>query len=57
MKRRSGRNLLSEMENKFQEQIADLQERLIVLGVDIEEIHAVGGSGSPDPVEAAPSGD
>jgi hypothetical protein len=40
MKRRSGRNLLNEMEAKFLEQIADLEERLIVLGVDIEEIHA-----------------
>jgi hypothetical protein len=40
MKRRSGRNLLNEMEAKFLEQIADLEERLIVLGVDLDEIHA-----------------
>ena len=57
MKRRSGRNLLTEMESKFQEQIADLQERLIILGVDLEEIQAAAKPVAPDPVEAAPSGD
>lgn len=57
MKRRSGRNLLSEMETKFQDQIADLQDRLIALGVEIEEIQAVVQSQTPNPVEAASSGD
>jgi len=57
MKRRSGRNLLTEMESKFQEQIADLQERLIILGVDLEEIQAAAQPVAPDPVEAVPSGD
>jgi hypothetical protein len=40
MKRRSGADLLTEMENKFKEQIDDLEERLIVLGVDISPITA-----------------
>ncbi|MEJ2511485.1 MAG: hypothetical protein P8Y72_07775 [Anaerolineales bacterium] len=38
LKRRSGSDLLTEMENKFKEQIADLEEHLIVLGIDLEEI-------------------
>ncbi|MCB2178455.1 J domain-containing protein [bacterium] len=38
LKRRSGSDLLSEMEAKFREQIADLEEHLIVLGVDLEEV-------------------
>jgi len=38
LKRRSGSDLLTELENKFKEQIADLQEHLIVLGVDLEDI-------------------
>jgi hypothetical protein len=38
LKRRSGSDLLSELENKFKEQIADLEEHLIVLGIDLEEI-------------------
>jgi hypothetical protein len=57
MKRRSGRNLLNEMESKFNEQIADLEERLIVLGVAIEEIHAARPTAAADPVEAAEAGD
>lgn len=57
MKRRSGRNLLIEMETKFREQIADLEERLIVLGVDIDEIHAARPVPEEDPVEAAEAGD
>jgi hypothetical protein len=56
MKRRSGRNLLNEMETKFTEQIADLEERLIVLGVDIEEIRAARPA-VPDPIETAQAGD
>jgi hypothetical protein len=38
LKRRSGSDLLTELENKFKEQIADLEEHLIVLGIDLEEI-------------------
>lgn len=38
LKRRAGSDLLTEMENKFKEQIADLEEHLTVLGVDITEI-------------------
>jgi predicted nucleic acid-binding Zn-ribbon protein len=38
LKRRTGSDLLTEMENKFKEQIADLEEHLTVLGVDITEI-------------------
>ncbi len=38
LKRRSGSDLLTEMENQFKEQIADLEEHLTVLGVDITEI-------------------
>jgi hypothetical protein len=37
MQRRSGSDMLTEMENKLREQIDDLEERLIVLGVEIEE--------------------
>ncbi len=37
MQRKSGSDMLTEMENKLKEQMADLQEHLIVLGVDIEE--------------------
>jgi hypothetical protein len=38
LKRRSGSDLLTELENKFKEQIADLEEHLIVLGIDLEDI-------------------
>jgi hypothetical protein len=38
MQRRSGADLLTEMGNKLKEQIADLEEHLIVLGVELEEI-------------------
>jgi hypothetical protein len=38
LKRRSGSDLLTELENKIKEQIDDLEERLIILGVDITEI-------------------
>ncbi len=38
LKRRSGSDLLTEMEDKFKEQIADLEEHLIVLGVDLEDL-------------------
>jgi len=38
LKRRSGSDLLTELETKFKEQIADLEEHLIVLGIDLEEI-------------------
>ena len=37
MQRRSGSDMLTEMENKLKEQMADLEEHLIVLGVDMEE--------------------
>lgn len=37
MQRRSGSDMLTEMENKLREQIDDLEERLIVLGVEIGE--------------------
>lgn len=40
IKRRSGADLLTELENKFKEQIDDLEERLIVLGVDVTEMNA-----------------
>jgi hypothetical protein len=38
MQRRSGADLLTEMGEKLKEQIADLEEHLIVLGVELEEI-------------------
>ena len=38
MQRRNGKDLLTEMENKLQEQIDNLQERLIVSGMEIERI-------------------
>ena len=57
MKLRSGRNLLNEMENKFLDQIADLEERLIMLGVEIEEIHAARPASKSTPYEAAQAGD
>jgi hypothetical protein len=57
MKRRSGRNLLNEMEKKFLDQIADLEERLIILGVEIDEIHAARPTPSAGPFEAAQAGD
>lgn len=38
LKRRSGADLLTELEAKIQEQIADLEEHLIVLGIDLEDI-------------------
>ena len=41
LKRKSGADLLTELENKIKEQIDDLEERLIVLGVDISEISAI----------------
>ena len=40
LKRRSGADLLTELEAKFKEQIEDLEERLIILGVDITEMNA-----------------
>lgn len=40
LKRRSGADLLTELEAKIKEQIADLEEHLIVLGIDLEEIPA-----------------
>ena len=40
LKRRSGADLLTELEAKINDQIADLQEHLIVLGIDLEEIPA-----------------
>jgi hypothetical protein len=57
MKRRSGRNLLSEMEKKFLDQIADLEERLIILGVEIEEIQAARPAPSEGQFESAQAGD
>ncbi len=38
LKRRSGSEIMTEMENKIKEQIAELEERLIVLGIDLEEL-------------------
>jgi hypothetical protein len=38
LKRRSGADLLTELEAKIQEQIADLEEHLIVLGIDLEDL-------------------
>jgi len=38
LKRRSGADLLTEVEAKIQEQIADLEEHLIVLGFDLEDL-------------------
>ncbi len=38
MQRRSGSDLLTEMANKLKEQIADLEEHLIVLGIEIEDL-------------------
>lgn len=57
LKRRSGRNLLTEMEKKFLDQIADLEERLIILGVEIEEIQAARPAPSDGSFEAAQAGD
>lgn len=57
MKRKSGRNLLSEMERKFFDQIADLEERLIILGVDIEEIQSARPATSGSSFESAQAGD
>lgn len=45
LKRRSGADLLSELESKIKEQIDDLEERLIVLGVDITEIVVMNPAG------------
>lgn len=36
IQRRNGKDLLSEMENKLKEQVVDLENHLIVLGVDFE---------------------
>ncbi len=41
VQRRNGKDLLTEMENKLNEQVADLQEHLIVLGVDFESVSEV----------------
>jgi hypothetical protein len=38
MQRRSGADLLTEMGNKLKEQIADLEEHLIVLGVELDDL-------------------
>lgn len=38
LKRRDGSDVLSEMEARFREQISDLEEHLIVLGINLEEI-------------------
>ncbi len=38
VQRRNGKDLLTEMETKLNEQVADLQEHLIVLGVDFEAV-------------------
>lgn len=40
MQRRNGKDLLTEMQNKIKEQIDDLQEHLIVLGIDLKDIEA-----------------
>jgi hypothetical protein len=40
LKRRTGADLLTELEAKIKDQIADLEEHLIVLGIDLEEIPA-----------------
>jgi len=45
LKRRSGADLLSELENKIKEQIDDLEERLMALGVDINEIVVMNTTG------------
>ena len=41
VQRRNGKDLLTEMESKLNEQVADLQEHLIVLGVDFESVSEV----------------
>lgn len=46
MQRRSGSDMLTKMVAALEEQIADLQEHLIVLGVDLEDL-------APEEVEAA----
>lgn len=38
MQRRNGKDLLTSMENKLKEQIADLKEHLMVLGVELEDL-------------------
>lgn len=38
MQRRSGSDLLTEMANKIKEQIADLEEHLIVLGIELTDL-------------------
>jgi hypothetical protein len=38
MQRRSGSDLLTEMANKLKEQIADLEEHLIVLGIELKDL-------------------
>jgi archaellum component FlaC len=38
LKRRSGADLLTELENRIKEQISDLEEHLIVLGIDLDEL-------------------
>lgn len=45
LKRRSGADLLTELEARIKEQIADLEERLLVMGIDLEEISATKPSG------------
>ncbi len=39
LQRRDGRDLLTEMEASLKEQIEDLEERLLVLGVDVHDVH------------------
>lgn len=41
LQRRDGRDLLTEMEASLKEQIEDLEERLIVMGIDLQEIKDV----------------
>ena len=38
LKRRSGADLLTELEARIREQISDLEEHLIVLGIDLEDL-------------------
>ncbi|MBN2045523.1 MAG: J domain-containing protein [Anaerolineales bacterium] len=45
LKRRSGADLLTELEAKMREQIADLEERLIVMGIDIGPLSAAEPAG------------
>ena len=49
MKRRNGKDLLTEMESKLQEQIDTLQERLIVSGMDLDRITEALSTPQPEP--------